>query len=98
MINRFEIDINREAAKEDRDIMLTKMLKMQGHLIGSDLSKGAGDWVAGRVQGEKQHDWIDRMEGFRNALRSIHEEFSKRNIEEPERVKVSTLAFQWLPS
>ena len=56
MINRFETDIKREAAKEDRDIALMKVLKIQGHLIGSDLSKGGGDWVAGRVQGEKQHD------------------------------------------
>lgn len=92
LLGQFEIDIRRVALRDKqkphRTIKVEIRREISGLMRGLESPANGSSWISGYVQGEKQHDWIERMEEFRSALRGIHDEFALAELEEPPRVNV----------
>lgn len=88
VLDKFESDIRGARNGVMKNLKIEREVRMLGLMRDLDLPKHGSSWISAHVQGERQHAWIQQMEGFRSALRTIHDELAKAKAPEPQRVKV----------
>lgn len=84
MLERFKRDITtRTAGKVE-----VKLQPMTLSIDSLDVGTEESDSMHIKEEGERQHDWVNRMDDFRLALRGIHDLFREKKLKETDRVKV----------
>lgn len=90
LLEKFKLTIKGSRNETMQNLQIEHKAQMYGLMRDLDSPRNGSSWISAHVQGEDQHAWIQQMEGFRSALRTIHDELAKAKVPEPERVKVKT--------
>jgi hypothetical protein len=97
VLEKFESDVREARNGVMKSLRIAREVRMLGLMRDLDLPRHASSWISAHVQGERQHAWIQQMESFRSALRTIHDELAMANIPEPQRVKVIASSLRFCP-
>lgn len=85
MLERFKRDITMRTAGR----VEVKLQPMTLSIDDLDVGTEESDSMHIKEEGERQHDWVNRMDDFRLALRGVHDLFREKKLKETDRVKVS---------
>lgn len=88
VLEKFESDVRGARNGAMKDLEIAREVRIWGLTRDLEMPQHRANWKSAHVQGERQHAWIQHMEGFRSALRTIHDELAKVKAPEPQRVKV----------